>query len=66
MTHRTLGQIQAVLASAGILLVSGSAFWSWRAGDRHGVTLALLIVAIALASIVLTRVVTRSHRDHVA
>ena len=66
MTGRTLVRIQTLLGVAGALLASGGAFWSWRDGDPHGLVLALLIVASALASIVLTRVLTRTHLDHSA
>ena len=56
----TLVRTQYVLASAGILLGGGGALWSWRVEDRHGLSLALLVIASAAASVVITRLVDRA------
>jgi zinc transporter ZupT len=66
MTSRALIRTQTILAFTGVVLASAGAYLSWRAADHHGLALALLIVASALASIVLTRVLTRTRLDHSA
>jgi hypothetical protein len=63
---RTLVRIQLALASAGILLARGGALWSWHIGDRHGLSLALLIIASAAVSVVFTPLVARTRLDHSA
>ena len=63
MTKRALIRAQSVLASVAAVLAGVSAVWSWRVGDRHGLVLALLILASAVTSTVLSRLVTRPHLD---
>jgi hypothetical protein len=66
MTQRTLLRAQLALASLAVLLAGVGGWWSWRAGDRHGLTVALSLIVITSVSSILTRVATRSHRDHSA
>lgn len=66
MTSQTLSRIQLVLASAGALLAGAGAIWSWYVGDRHEMSLALLILVGGGMSVVMTRVIFRVQRDHPA
>lgn len=64
MRHRTLARAQLVFASLAVLLAGLGGWWSWRVGNRHGVTVAVSIVLITGVSSVLMRLATRAPRDH--
>jgi hypothetical protein len=66
MNVQTLSRIQLALASAGALLGGAAAIWSWRVGDWHGLSLALVILAGSGVSAVLTRLIIHGKCDRAA